>query len=500
MQINVIQGSLPEIECDALIVNLFEGVTDPGGGTGAVNKALEGLLKIELIDKDEFKAKLGSISILPTYGKIPARKVVLVGLGKKEDFDLNSIRKVSAEAIKACKKLKALKVCSILHGASIDTLSASECAQALAEGAILAAYKFDKYKSKKSDTDDDEPKVDINELNIVEFDHNKISDIQTGINKGTIIAQATNLARDLANEPASYLTPTKLSEVAESIGLECKVFDKDEIEKMGMNSYLGVSQGSVQPPKFIHLIYRPDGTPKKKIALVGKGITFDSGGLCLKPATGMLDMKKDMSGAAATLGVLKAIKDLKPDLEIHGIIPACENMPDGNSYKPGDILKAKNGKTIEIINTDAEGRLILADALCYAVEQGVDEIIDIATLTGAVVVALGNACAGIMTNKQELVDSFVEKIKYSGEKVWQLPIMTEYEEQLKSDIADIKNLGNREAGSSVGGMLLKEFVGDTPWLHIDIAGVAWKSADKYENPKGCSGFGVRSIVYYLLNH
>lgn len=500
MQIKVLQGSLPEVECDALIVNLFEGVKEPSGGTGAVDKALDGLITKEVIEGDSFKAKLGCIAVIPSYGKIAARKVVIVGLGKREEFDLNAVRKVSAEALKTCKKLKAKTVCSILHGAGIANHPADKCAQALTEGTLLANYTFDKYKSEKlKDNEPAEPKQKIETFTIVEFDSSKLGDINKGILPGTIIAEATCLARDLSNEPASNMTPSKLAEIAGSLGLESKIFEKDEIEKMGMNSFLGVSRGSVEPPKFIHLIYKPDGAPKKKVALVGKGITFDSGGLSLKPAASMLDMKRDMSGAAAVLGTMKAIKTLKPDIEIHAIVPACENMPDGRSYKPGDILKAKNGKTIEIINTDAEGRLILADALCYAVEQGVDEIIDIATLTGAVVVALGGCCAGIMGNNQELIDSFKEKTAISGEKVWQLPLYKEYEEQLKSDIADMKNLGNRDAGSSVAAMLLKEFVGDTKWIHLDIAGVALTNNDKYENPKGCSGFGVRCMTYYLMN-
>jgi len=404
MKIKVISGSITDVKCDVLIVNLFEGITEPTGATEAVNSALGGLIKKEIIELDEFKGKKGTLAALPAYGKIPARRVIVVGLGKKEAFDINTARRASAIALKAAKRLKAEKVATILHGAGASDLSVFTCAKALAEGAVLANYKFDRYKSKKTDSssennsenDDEITKKEIQELEIVEFDNSKIEDIERGVKEGEIIGYATNFARDLVTEQASVMTPARLAEEAMSIGLDCKIYDRDEIEQMGMTSFLAVARGSAEPPKFIHLTYKPDITPVKKVAIVGKGITFDSGGLDIKPAAGMVDMKMDMAGAAATLGVMKAIKAFGPNIEVHGIIPACENMPDGKSYKPGDILRAKNGKTIEVNNTDAEGRLILADALCYAVEQNPDEIIDMATLTGAVIIALGKCCAGIM--------------------------------------------------------------------------------------------------------
>lgn len=500
MQITVQNASLAEVKCDVVIVNLFDDVKIPSGATGAIDKALDGLIAKEVIEIDKFKAKLGSTTVLPTYTKIPARKVVIVGLGKREKFDINSVRKAAAEAIKACKKLKAEKVCSILHGAGTATLPAKMCAQAITEGSILANYSFDKYKTQedKEDENNDEAKIKINEFTIVEYDSTKLKDIEDGIKIGEAIANATNFARDLVTEPASFMTPSKLAEKALEIGLECRIFDQPEIEAMGMNAFLGVARGSAEPPKFIRITYKPESTPTKRIAIVGKGLTFDSGGLDLKTSAGMLDMKMDMSGAAAVLGIMKALKTLKVDVEVMGIVPACENMPDGNSYKPGDVLKAKSGKTIEVNNTDAEGRLILADALCYAVEQKPDEIIDLATLTGAVVIALGSYCAAIMGNNQDIIDKFMDKTKNSGEKLWQLPLFEEYKKYLKSDIADIKNAGSREAGSSVGGMFLQEFVDDTPWTHLDIAGAVMLDKDFFENPKGYTGFGVRSVLYYLL--
>lgn len=308
---------------------------------------------------------------------------------------------------------------------------------------MIADYAYDKYKSEKAHH--------LDEITFARFSENDL-------NEGIIFGEAMKFTRDLANTPAQIATPTKLSEIAKELeGIETKVFDKEEIARMGMGAYLAVGQGSVQPPKFIHMKYTGKNV-KKKIALIGKGICFDSGGLDIKPASSMLTMKDDMSGAACILGVMRALAELKPDMEVHGIIAACENMPSGSSYKPGDILTAKNGKTIEVDNTDAEGRLTLADALCYACELGVDEVIDIATLTGACMVALGTVASGIMGNDEEMINRVIETAKDSGETYWQLPMFKEYMDSLKSDIADMKNTGSRYGGASTAGLFLQEFV------------------------------------------
>ena len=350
-------------------------------------------------------------------------------------------------------------------------------------GAMLADYNFDKYKSEKM------PRVD-------EITFGNVS--EAAVKDGKAFGEAMKFARDLANEPAAYATPTKLSEVAKSLdGLDVKVFDKPEIEKMGMGAYLAVGQGSAEPPKFIHMKYSVSN-PKKRIAIIGKGICFDSGGLDLKPASSMLTMRDDMSGAACVLAVMRALKEFKPDVEVHGIIAACENMPSGTSYKPGDILTAKNGKTIEVDNTDAEGRLTLADALCYACELGVDEVIDIATLTGACMVALGTHASGIMGNDEGLIHSIIDTAKNIGEKFWQLPMFKEYFEGLKSDIADMKNTGTRNGGASAAGLFLQEFVKDVKWTHLDIAGTALFDKPQQEFAKGATGAGVRTLLSYIL--
>ena len=307
-------------------------------------------------------------------------------------------------------------------------------------------------------------------------------------------------ARNLANEPAAFANPAKLAELAASFeGVETTIYDEPQIREMGMGAYLAVAQGSVNPPKFIHIKYTPEYA-RRKIAIVGKGLCFDSGGLDIKPAASMLNMKDDMSGAACVLGIMSIISKLKPNVEVHAIIAACENMPSGSAYKPGDILTAKNGKTIEVDNTDAEGRLTLADALCYACELGVHEIIDIATLTGACMVALGSAASGIMGNDDEFVKDIIKSGEYVGEKFWQLPMWQEYRDNLKSDVADMRNTGARYGGASSAGIFLKEFVSDDiRWAHLDVAGTAFLEKPSKEFSKGASGVGLRTILNYLLS-
>lgn len=497
MKIIVKSGSLETSSCDVLVVNLFEGVKAPSGATGAVDKALDNLISSYVIEKEKFKGKLNEIYVMPTYGKISADKVLIVGLGKAEEFNLNKIREVSSKVIAKVKALKANKVCTILHGAGTAALEAFDCAAMIAEGSIIGNYEFTKYKSKK---DDDDNKKEIEVIEIVEIDNTKIENIEKGIKKGTTIANSLNSARDLVNEPASEAKPSLLAEIASSLeGIECKIFEKEEIEKMQMGAFLAVAKGSSVPPKFIHMIYKPSGEIKKRIAIVGKGITFDSGGLDLKPASSMRYMKDDMSGSAITLGIMKALSILKPDVEVHGIIAACENMPGCSAYKPGDVLTAKNGKTIEVDNTDAEGRLTLADALCYASDLKVDEIIDIATLTGACLVALGQIASGIMGNNQDLIDKLISSADKGGERFWQLPLFEEYKDDIKSDIADMKNSGSRYAGASTAGIFLKEFVGETKWVHIDIAGPAFLDKGYKELSKGPSAWGLRALMNYILS-
>ncbi|HIU92197.1 MAG TPA: leucyl aminopeptidase [Candidatus Limenecus avicola] len=495
IEISVSKGLLEETPANVLVVNLFEGVKIPAGATGAIDIALDGLISKFIIAKEGFDGKFGKMYLLPTYGKIAAEKVLLVGLGKNKDFTPNRLRELSAKIIKKCRKMgNAKKVISVLHGAGIGGYDPEISARMIAEGTLIGSYSFDKYKTEKSSK-----KVD--EFVIVDMVEENCKKAKAGVKKGKIIGSALNFARDLSNEQPAYATPSKLAEIAQSFkDLEVKVYDKDEIEKMGMGAFLGVAKGSSQPPKFIHMHYKGSNQKliQRKIAIIGKGICFDSGGLDIKPPSSMLNMKDDMSGAAAVLGVMSVLKDLKPNCEVHGIIAACENMPGCSAYKPGDVLTAKNGKTIEVDNTDAEGRLTLADALCYACELDVDEVIDIATLTGACVVALGSAASGIMGNHQPTIDKLIKCANSGGEKMWQLPMFDEYKESLQSDVADMRNTGSRMGGAQIAGIFLQNFVKKVHWAHIDVAGTAFLDKPQNEFPKGATGAGVRTLINYLM--
>lgn len=463
MEIKVSQN-VKNTPVEVLVINKFEG-----------EKTSEELANTYAVDKDHFEGKFGQTYLLHTLGKIPADKILIIGFGKKEEFDHNKMREAVAKSIKKLQQIKAKK-------AAFDFDVNVDYGKSAAIGAMIADYAYDKYKSEKAHH--------LDEITFARFSENDL-------NEGIIFGEAMKFTRDLANTPAQIATPTKLSEIAKELeGIETKVFDKEEIARMGMGAYLAVGQGSVQPPKFIHMKYTGKNV-KKKIALIGKGICFDSGGLDIKPAASMLTMKDDMSGAACILGVMRALAKLKPDMEVHGIIAACENMPSGSSYKPGDILTAKNGKTIEIDNTDAEGRLTLADALCYACELGVDEVIDIATLTGACMVALGTVASGIMGNDEEMINRVIETAKESGETFWQLPMFKEYFDSLRSDIADMKNTGSRNGGASAAGLFLQQFVKDTKWCHIDIAGTAYIEKPQKEFIAGATGAGVRTLLNYV---
>ena len=464
MEIKVIQNTQNQ-ECDVLVVNKFEGV----------NTTSE-LANKYAIEEDKFEGKFGETYILPTYGKENHRKVLVIGFGKKEEFNQNKLREAVAKSIKKAMSIEAKTVAFKLDGVEFDY------SEQFTMGAKIADYNFDKYKSDKKDKGVKEIFVEANEATV---------------RRAEKIATAMAFTRNLANEPAQFATPTELASIACDLGLETKIYDKEECEKMGMGAFLAVGRGSSQEPKFIHMKHSVEN-PKKKIALVGKGITFDSGGLDIKPASSMLTMKDDMSGAACVLGIMSIIKELNPQVEVHGIIAACENMPGCSAYKPGDILTAKNGKTIEVDNTDAEGRLTLADALCYACELGVDEVIDIATLTGACMVALGSQAAGIMGNDTEMVKALIETAQKNGERYWELPLWEEYADSLKSDIADMKNTGSRWGGAQTAGVFLQKFVKDVKWTHIDIAGVAFLEKPQKELGKGASGAGVRTLLNYII--
>lgn len=488
MIVKIENKSILDVNADVIIVNLFEGVKNPKGVTGVVDKAYNGIISNYVIKKENFEGKYGEVYKLPIVEN--GKKIYIAGLGKQEEFTYTKIRNLTAKIVRNMSG-NAKKVVSILHGAGVAGLCPERCAQMITEGAISGTYSFDKYKAVKKENV-------IEEFIIAETDEEKFKAAEQGVKKGIVTAEAVNTARDLINESSQYLYPETLAEFAvKNSGVKTTVYNKEEIKKMGMNAFLAVGQGSVHEPKLIHMEYKCEN-PKKKIAIVGKGITFDAGGLDLKPAASMLTMRDDMSGAAAVICTMKAISILKPDVEVHAIVAACENMPSGSAYKPGDVITAKTGRTIEIDNTDAEGRVTLADALAYAEETGVDEIIDIATLTGACMVALGTVASGIMGNNDEKVKEFIKVAEKAGERFWQMPMYEEYGDVLKSDIADTKNTGGRMGGTSAAGIFLSKFIKNTPWIHLDIAGTAFLDKANAEGIKGATAIGVRSLIKYII--
>ena len=491
MEIRASNTPLSDWSGDGLAVGLFEDELDLTGDLAALDKKLAGVLK-ELIQDEEFKGKSNSTTFTRLSSGISIRKIMLVGLGKADDLNAESLRRAAATIAKLAKKQK----CKSL-GISLPVChdDAAQTTQAIAEGVQLALYQDNRFKSEPEEKETQVETVDLLGL----------SGQEAAVNLANQIASGVMLARELVAAPANEVTPVTMAEIAQAIaeehGLEIEILEKEECEKLGMGAFLGVAQASDLPPKFIHLTYKPQGTPRRKLAIIGKGVTFDSGGLNIKGAgSGIETMKMDMGGAAATLGAAKAIAQLKPDAEVHFISAVAENMISGHAMHPGDILKASNGKTIEVNNTDAEGRLTLADALVFADKLGVDAIVDLATLTGACIVALGNEIAGLFTPSDELASELQKASESAGEKFWRMPMEEKYFEGLKSGIADMKNTGPRAGGSITASLFLKQFVKDTPaWAHLDVAGPVWTDKDNGYNPSGATGFGVRTLVNWVLS-
>ncbi len=476
-----------------------------------------------LAAEDGFKGKANQVLVLPTFGNLPAKRICLLGLGESKDFTTANARKSAASLVRrlpgesfqgeisfyfrsgGTEKAAVKKASVKRQNKSANNVKAAntaldaEIAQAIVEGIHLACYSFKKYKSSKNGDGKKEKTAQALAFGGLSLTARALAE---ACSKGEAIAESTNFARRLIAEPPCFMTPSRLADearaVAKEFALSVKVLDAKEVEKLGMGSFLGVARGAKEPPKFIVISYDVPKA-KRKVAIVGKGITFDSGGLSLKPAQSMEHMKYDMSGAAAVIATMRVVGKFKPNFSVMAVVAATENMPGDNALHPGDVIKAMNGKTIEVNNTDAEGRLILADALTYAVKQGADELIDIATLTGAVVTALGRVAAGIMGSDQTLVTNLIESGARAGEKLWQLPLYDEYHDSLKSDIADLKNAGARgEAGTASAAMFLKEFTGGKSWAHLDIAGPGWLDRDREECNKGGTGFGVRTLCRYLV--
>lgn len=469
------------------------------------DKATDGILKeldaltggqvADTIKAKEINGGQGETALIRFSAKgVKATRLLLVGCGERDKYKASSVAIASGTAARTLRKLN-LK--SFAFDARIDG-DAAEMAQNAVQGVITSQFELDKYKTKDKNT------KALSKF-VVHVDGGKPADLKKGVERGQIIGDSMNFARELANEPPNILHPTEMAKRAQAMakeaGLKCEVLDEAKMEKLGMGSLISVTKGSEQPAKLIVLRYTPAKSTAKKgdvIALVGKGITFDTGGISLKPGEGMDAMKYDMSGGATTLAAMRAIGLLKPSVPVIGVVAAVENMPDGKASRPSDVVTAMNGKTIEILNTDAEGRLILADAVAYAEKQGANRIIDMATLTGAVIIALGGHNTGIMGNDQELVDELISIGKETGEGFWQLPLGPEYSKDIRSDIADIKNIGPRgKAGTIMGAVFIQEFVDKAKWAHLDIAGTAWHDGVRPHQAKGPTGVAVRTLVKFV---
>jgi leucyl aminopeptidase len=501
VEIAVKVGQIQHEEAELIVVNLFQGVKTPGGATGAVDKALGGLIT-DVIASGDFTGKLNELAVLYTQSAIPARRVIVVGLGEEEEFDLDKVRDAAGTVAKRVRQLGVKSYSTIVHGGGRAGLSVEMASQAIAEGTILALYKFLEHKST-----DDEEQIEIEQLIFVEFDADKLPQVEAGARTGQVIAESACLVRDLVNHPPNVATPTMLAQtarqLAEEHGLRCQVLDEEQMAELGMGALLGVAQGSQEPARFIILEYNADREDLDTIVLVGKGLTFDSGGLSIKSGEGMEKMKTDMAGGAVVLATLRAAGILDLPLHLVGLVPATENLPGGRAYKPGDVLHSFSGQTIEIINTDAEGRLILADALAYARRYEPKAVVDLATLTGACVVALGHMASGLMGTDAELVAKLKRAGQTSAELAWELPLLKDHYQQIESTVADVKNTGGRPAGVVTAGAFLSKFAQGYPWAHLDIAGTTWIEGDKiyplrsYLPTPGATGVGVRLLVQFL---
>jgi len=502
VELRVQQASVTDIETPLLVVNLFEGVAQPQGATGAVDQALSGQIT-QLIAEGEITGEPATITVIHTntHAGLKARRVAVVGLGKSTDSEQERFENARVAAATAARKARDLKLDSfatIVHGAGTGGLPLETAARATMESSILALYRYEQFKEATKS------KHTVNTCTVVESDAERARQLQSLAETARLTCDAVMKVRDLSVGPGNYVTPTYLAdtarEVASKHGLEIVVWGKDELKAHGMNAILAVNAGSVQPPAFVAMKYTVPGATKT-LAVVGKGITFDSGGISIKPADSMEYMRHDMTGAATVIGFVDLAAATKLPVNVLGIFAATENLPSGSSYKPGDVFKAYNGKTMEIVNTDAEGRVILSDSLAYAVEQKPDAIIDFATLTGACQVALGDHATGLMSNNQALADQVLAAGERSGDRCWQLPIWKVYGEQIKTAMADVRNTGGRRAGAITAALFLKEFVADVPWVHLDIAGTAYADSDQTYvapyNPKpGATGVGVRLLWHF----
>jgi len=496
MQITLVTQPFAALETDALVSYVIEETNPVQGRVAELDKAAAGLLQ-KLAKSGELTGKTLEFTLVHAPAGLKAARLLLVGAGKREQWNSATLRKIAGAA------LRYLKARSVKNFALLvrEGHATEESAQAVAEGALTANFETDKYKTdRKSDKN-------IETVSVLGYSDAERAAGDKGLSKGRVIADAQNFARDLINEPSNKLTPRILAEKAEAMakqaGLAVEILDEKKIADLKMGALLSVSQGGPEPPRMMVVSYTP-ANPKPGapvIGLVGKAVTFDTGGISIKPADGMEKMKYDMAGGATMLGVMRALAALKPNVKVICVVPSTENMPGGTAQKPGDIQTAMSGKTIEVLNTDAEGRLILADGVHYAKQLGATHLVDAATLTGAIVVALANVNVGVFGSDQAFTDKLLASAKATGEKMWQMPIDDDYRDFIKGTVADIQNISSGKGGGAItGAMFIKEFTGDTPWIHLDIAGTAWNDDAKPWLAKGPTGVALRTLVHLVLSY
>ncbi len=496
MKLKSTTTALDKLKDDVIVVGTFEGRKKLGGAAADIDRATSGLISAARTD---ITGKLHQTCLLYATQGMSAKRVLVIGLGKEKDLTRDRVRGIAARAVSFVRDAGLVTTAlplQLIPGTGFDP---AQRAATLCEGALLGLYTFRQYKTASENGD----KVQFKQITICTVGEHSTA-VAAAIRDAEILCAGVYLARDLVNHPGNTATPTYLADtarrIAKTCGLACSVLDQNKMKKLGMGGLLGVARGTHEPARFIILEHSTPQTAKMApVVLVGKAITFDSGGISIKPAANMEEMKTDMSGGAAVLGAMRVCAQLKLPLRVVGLIPATENLPGGSALKPGDVITSMSGKTIEIITTDAEGRLILADALHYAGRYKPQAIIDLATLTGACIIALGNDVSAVMGTSEPLIERLRAAAEQTGEKIWPMPMYAEYDEQIKSDIADIKNAGGKGAGSITAGCFLKKFTGTTAWAHLDIAGTAWAHQPKPYAPKGATGVGVRLLVELLRN-
>ena len=499
MEIEVGTGDLLDQAGDTLVVFAPSGNRQPTGDTAAVDRRLGGAIR-RAQQQGLLTGLAGHTLEFPAPGRGRTKRIVVLEAGDKiAQATSAQLRTMAGNLARTLRGMNAGHVALAAPTSVARALSPEDAARAVTEGFVLGLYRFDKHHTRAAD----KPSGAVTGLTILAGSTRQRAATERGAQLGRIMAEATNLARDLGNESANRMTPTDVAEEAQRVageqGLECQIIERAEAERLGMGSYLSVSNGSIEPPKFIVLRYHGAARRGNYVGLIGKGITFDSGGISIKPAAGMEAMKWDMCGAASVIAAMQAIAQLKPNINVMAVAPCTENMPSGSATKPGDVVYAMDGQSIEVINTDAEGRLVLADGIAYARSQGATSLIDVATLTGAMGVALGDVRVGAFANNDRLWNQLEAAAEAAGERYWRFPLDDDYNLQIKSDIADLKNTGGRPAGSITAAKFLQAFAGDTPWIHLDIAGVMNVTSERGEWVKGAAGIPVRTLIQHVLN-